>query len=104
MIELQDVRQLLHMAARRTGHAPARLADLGAFQGKYPEAYNSLKSGNFVVHWGTPIKMGGDAGKPEILVAYGKDVPTKGGYVLTSGGKVTEMSAAEFASAPKAKK
>jgi hypothetical protein len=104
MIDLQDVRQLLHMAARRTGHPPARLADLDRFQEKYPEGYNSVKSGNLVVLWGTPIKMGADAGKPEMVVAHGKDVPTKGGYVLTSAGKVIAMTAAEFASAPRNKR
>jgi hypothetical protein len=39
-----------------------------------------------------------------LVLAYGKAVPTGGGYVLTSAGKVTKMSAAEFASAPKKKK
>jgi hypothetical protein len=77
---------------------------LERFQEKYPEGFQSLKSGAFVVLWGTPIKIGGEAGKPETVVAYGKDVPTNGGYVLTSAGKVTQMSPAEFASAPKAKK
>jgi hypothetical protein len=104
MIDLQDVRQLLHMAGRRTGRPPAKLSDLDSFQAKYSEGYNALKSGDYVVLWGTPLKMGKDAGKSEIVVAYGKKVPTDGGYVLTTAGKVTKMSPAEFAAAPKPRK
>jgi hypothetical protein len=104
MTDLQELNQLLRAAAKRAGHPPARLADLDRFQAKYQEVYDSVKSGNLVVLWGTPIVTDKDVGKPEMVLAYGKDVPTGGGYVLTSGGKVTQMSAAEFASAPKAKK
>jgi hypothetical protein len=104
MTDLQELNQLLHAAARRAGHPPARLADLDRFQAKYPEVYNSVKSGDLVVLWGTPIMTEKDVGKPEMVLAYGKDVPTNGGYVLLSGGKVTKMSAAEFATAPKTKK
>jgi hypothetical protein len=104
MVDLQEVKQLLFAAARRTGNPPARLADLDPFQTKYPEAYHSVKSGDHVVLWGTPIKKTGDVGKPEMVLAYGKNVPTDGGYVLTSAGTVTKMSAAEFAAAPKTKK
>jgi hypothetical protein len=104
MTDLQDLKQLLRAAAKRAGHPPARLADLDPFQAKYPEVYNLVKSGDLVVLWGTPIDMEKDAGKLEMVLAYGRDVPTNGGYVLTSAGNVTKMSAAEFASAPKAKK
>ncbi len=104
MIDLQVVGKLLNAAARRLGHPPARLSELESFQGKYEEAYNSVKAGDFVVLWGTPLQKAGEPGKPAIVLAYGKDVPTAGGYVLTSAGKVTKMSAAEFASAPKTKK
>jgi hypothetical protein len=110
MTDLQEVMHLLHVAARQTGRPPAKLSDLDPFQSKWPEAYNSVKSGDFVVLWGTPINWGmsaktkGDVGRPEMVLAYGKTVPTDGGYVLTSVGKVTKMSAAEFASAPKKKR
>ena len=104
MNDLHELKQLLRAAAKRTGHPPAGLSDLDLFQAKYPEAYKLVKSGDLVVLWGTPIKMEKDARMPEMVLAYGKDVPQGGGYVLTSEGNVTKMSAAEFASAPKAKK
>ena len=40
----------------------------------------------------------------EAVVAYEKNAPTQGGYVLLSAGTVKKVSAAEFASAPKAGK
>ncbi len=104
-VKLQGVMHLLHVAARQTGHPPAGLADLDPFQTKWQEAYNSMKSGDFVVLWGTPVnwamssKGKDEAGKPELVLAYGKDVPSAGGYVLTSAGKITKMSAAEFVAA-----
>jgi len=109
MNDLQEVMHLLHTAASTTGDPPAGLSDLDPFQKKWREAYNSVKSGDFIVLWGTPInwgkpsKMKGDVQEPEMVLAYGKDVPTDGGYVLTSAGRVTKMSAAEFASAPRTK-
>jgi hypothetical protein len=38
------------------------------------------------------------------VVAYEKKVPTEGGHVLLQDGTVKQMTAAEFQSAPKAKK
>jgi hypothetical protein len=110
--DLQDIMHLLHTAASTTGQPPDGLADLEPFQTKWPEAYNSVKSGDFVVLWGTPINWGKpgkmkedvDVAAPEMVLAYGKDVPTEGGFVLTSAGKITRMSAAEFASVPRMKK
>jgi hypothetical protein len=111
MADLQEVQRLLHVVAGQTGRAPARLSDLESSQTKWPEAYQSVKSGDFVVIWGTPVNWGvrrgktkADAGAPELVLAYGKGVPTDGGYVLTSAGNITKMTAAEFASAPKTKK
>jgi hypothetical protein len=104
MNDLQELNKLLRAAAKKTGQPPAQLSDLDPFQSKYPEVYNLVKSGDLVVVWGTPLNNEKDAAKTETVLAYGKDVPTAGGYVLTSAGNVTKMSAAELASAPKAKK
>ena len=46
----------------------------------------------------------GETGKNEAVVAYEKDAPTNGGYVLLSAGSVKKMTASEFAAAPKAGK
>jgi hypothetical protein len=101
---LEDVSDLLHSAAATARRPPAKLADLDRFQSMYPRGYDAIKSGAVVVLWGTPLKGEGQAGKGETVVAYEKDVPTNGGYVLLSAGTVKKMTAAEFEAAPKAAK
>jgi hypothetical protein len=101
--DFQELNELLHVPTP-SGRPPAKLADLDRHRTMFPKAYNAVKSGDVVVLWGTPTKGEGDVGKDEVVVAYQKNVPTEGGYVLMSAGTVTKMSAAEFASAPKAKK
>jgi hypothetical protein len=64
-----------------------------------PLAGPAIRSGDIVYYWGAGYVDGGDK-----VVAYEKKVPTEGGFVLLQDGKVKEMSASEFQSAPKAKK
>jgi len=101
---LQDVNNLLHSAAGATGRPPAKLADLERYHKMYPRAYDAIKSGEVVVQWGGSPKGEGEVGKDESVLAYEKNVPTEGGYVLLSAGTVKKMSATEFAAAPKAGK
>jgi hypothetical protein len=70
----------------------------------FPKAYESVKSGEVIVLWGTSPKGEGDVGNDEVVLAYEKKVPTEGGYVLMSAGTVKKMTAAELNSAPKAGK
>jgi hypothetical protein len=100
---LQEVNDLLRAAGATTGRPPGKLAELNPHQSTYPRAYAAIKSGAVVVLWGTPFKGEGEVGKNEVVVAYEKDAPTGGGYVLLSAGTVKKMSASEFQSAPKAK-
>ena len=101
---LQEVNELLRAAAGANRRPPARLADLDRYRTMFPRAYDAVKSGDVVVLWGAAQKGEGDAGKDEAVVAYEKNAPTQGGYVLLSAGTVKKVSAAEFASAPKAGK
>jgi hypothetical protein len=98
-LELQEVSDLLHAAAGAAGRPPAKLADLDRYKSMYPRGYDAVKSESIVVLWGTPLKGEGDVGKDEVVMAYHKDVPTAGGYVLLSAGTVKKMTAAEFAAA-----
>ncbi len=101
---LQEVNELLRAAAGAARHPPTGVADLERYKGMFPRAYDAVKSGAVVVLWGAPQKGEGEAVKDEAVLAYEKAVPTEGGYVLLSAGTVKKMSAAEFASAPKAGK
>jgi hypothetical protein len=98
---LQDVSDLLHTAAGATRRVPGKVEDLDRFKARYPHGYAAVKSGDVVVLWGATLQGEGAAGKDETVVAYEKNVPAEGGYVLLSAGTVKKMSTAEFAAAPK---
>jgi hypothetical protein len=98
---LQEVNSLLHAAAGAAGRQPTKVDDLNRYKSTYPQGYEAVKSGNVVVLWSTPQKGEGDVGKDETVLAYEKNVPTEGGYVLLSAGTVKKMTAAEFNAAPK---
>ena len=100
---LQEVADLLR-AAGSDGRAPARVADLAKFATAYPGAYQAVKSGDVVVVWGAKMAGEGEAASAAAnVIAYEKDAPTSGGYVLFTNGEVKQMTADEFKSAPKAK-
>jgi hypothetical protein len=98
---LQDVADLLRASTQPNGQGPGKLADLGRAQEVYPRGYEAIKSGEVVVNWGVGMKGEGEMGKGGDVVAYEKDAPTAGGYVLLSGGEIKHMSAADYAAAPK---
>jgi hypothetical protein len=101
--ELNDVAGLLRMSSGPGGKGPGKVQDLAKFESGYPAGYAAIKSGDIVVVWGVTMGGEGDTGTEEV-VAYDKKVPTDGGMVLLVNGKVKQMTAAEFAAAPKAKK
>jgi hypothetical protein len=100
--DLQEVSDMLHAAGGAAGRSPANLAEVDQQRRMFPRGYEAVKSGSVVVLWGTPLQDEGEVGKNEVVLAYEKDVPTNGGYVLLSAGTVKKMSASEFGSAPKA--
>ncbi len=98
---LQDVNNLLR-AVGTGGRLPARVNDLERQKAMFPRGYETVKAGNVVVLWGAAFQGEGQVGKDEVIVAYEKDVPASGGYVLFSAGTVKKLTADEFRAAPKA--
>jgi hypothetical protein len=101
---LTEVRDLLLLAAGEARRTPASLANLDRATGRqgqaqFPRGYGAVKSGDVVVLWGTTLQGEGNVGKDEVVVAYEKDVPTSGGFVLLSAGTVKKMTADEFKAA-----
>jgi hypothetical protein len=83
---------------------PTKVGDLAPYRDAAPSAYESVRTGNVVVIWGVAMPGEGDAGKGTTdIIAYEKDAPTAGGFVLLHNGTVKKMTADEFKSAPKAK-
>jgi hypothetical protein len=95
---LTELKELLSLAQIDLGRAPTRVQELERYQRGSPFAYQSVAKGDLVVLWGANLGQGTS------VVAYEKDAPTAGGWVLLQDRTVVQMSAAEFQAAPKAKK
>jgi hypothetical protein len=98
---LEEVGGLLRDFSTDTGRAPTRLGDVAKNEPLYPRGYQAIKSRSVTVIWGVKMPPEGQGG--EEIIAYETQTGTKGGYVLSTNGKVKKMSADEFNSAPRAK-
>ena len=77
---------------------PKQLADLNTFETNFPVSYRAIKTGEMIVLWGIPMLGEGNAATSEgTIVAYEKDVPIMGGWVLMTNGKAKKVTAAECA-------
>lgn len=77
---------------------PKQLADLNTFETNFPVSYRAIKTGEMIVLWGIPMLGEGNAATSEgTIVAYEKDVPIMGGWVLMTNGKAKKVTAAEYA-------
>jgi hypothetical protein len=75
--------------------APAKAADLGPFVENDKRLLGLLDNKDIVFQFGvTPLEM--TDGTSNTVLAYDKDVPTKGGLVLMGDVSVKSMTAEEF--------
>ena len=95
-----DVGEWLKAYAKDYKKAPSKPADLGQYEPTYPDAFQGLTNKIVVSQWGQGLSTGGNAGNT--VLAYEKDVETKGGWVLMQDGSVKEMTPEQFKAAPKA--
>jgi hypothetical protein len=104
-VSLVELNDLLHIGAGN-GRPATKLSDLDREKGKFPRGYEAAKNGDVVVLWAAKPKGEGEIekGADQDIVAYEKNVPTEGGYVLFSGGTIKKMTPSEFNAAPKAGK
>ena len=93
MGELSEWYNLAQMTLKRP---PGQQQDLKPYARGFPAASTALQKGEIVVRWGA------NHGKGTGVLAYEKDTPTSGGWVLLQDYKIVQMTAAEFAAAPKA--
>lgn len=99
---LTEVGGMVRSYAAEAGRGPAKQADLARYQNEFPQGWAALTAGKVVVVWGGKVAGEGGGGGTAV-VAYLKAVPDAGGPVFLENGTVKEMTAAEFAAAPKAK-
>lgn len=96
---LADLGEFLKTTANDKKKPPSRLSEMDAIEPMIPNASVGIRTGMIVYFWGATY--GSDGTK---IVAHEKKTPTEGGLVLCEDGTIKELSAADFASAPKAKK
>ena len=84
---------------------PANVKDLAAVEAIAGNGLEGARKGDVVIQWGARLpdtdEEPGHSDSAEVL-AYGKEVPEKGGYVLLLNRVVKKMTADEFKAAPKA--
>ena len=95
--KLSDLWDLYSTASKTKGRPPAGPKELAGAEATNPEGWAALQTGECVLLYGGPA--GSD---PNTVLAYEKAVPAAGGQVLMQNGQIKELTAAEFAAAPKA--
>jgi len=104
-LRLEQVAETLRDFQLSKGKPPKSLKELRANPGASGGA-DLVASGAVVVNYGVPLPDTNEepGGSPnEDVLAYGKDVPAKGGPVLLLNRTVRRMTADEFKAAPQAK-
>lgn len=103
-IELREVGELLAQLTTETSKGYSNVGQLAKYEQGFPLGVRALKAGEIVVVPGATMLGESAKGSTEAVVAYDRDVPTKGGLVLLHNRTVKQMSADEFRTAPKAGK
>jgi len=101
--DLKRIGLAYHDYCDSTRKAPTGPKDLEPYYERDAKLTQALDSGQYVFYWNVRIEdMIKGAGTSNTVIAYEKDVPTKGGLVLIGDTSVRRMTAQEFAQAPKA--
>ena len=101
-VRLRDVGELYraHQLARKA--PPQSLKDLAPFGNATPSGFSALRRGDVVVRYGATLPDTAEepagAASDEVL-AYARDVPTRGGPVLMLDRRARSMTADEFKAA-----
>lgn len=99
--DLRGIGLMYHEYHNANAKAPDKLEDLKAYSSIDPKGYEALAAGQYVFVYGVRL-LDMPEGTSKTVLAYEKDAPTKGGYVLMGDGSVQKLTAKEFQAAPKA--
>jgi hypothetical protein len=96
---LVEVGEILRNRMLDSTNPPRSQADIARYENAGPTAFNKIQKGEIVVLWGANPQ----AGASDKVLAYEKQTPQSGGFVLMQDGTtVKKMSPQEFQAAPKA--
>ncbi len=97
VIALRELGSIYANAARKSKRAPRSVKELGITRRLRPDTAAMIESGELIVQWGAPVLPEGEA---SAVLAFIKQVPEEGGYVLLQDGTtVKRMTADEFKTA-----
>lgn len=94
--KMGELMELLSSAQLTLKRPPANIKELEKCARAGPFAFEAVSKGDFVVVWKATLGQG------NAVVAYQKDVPAQGGWVILQDRTVKTMTAVEFQAAPKA--
>jgi hypothetical protein len=98
---LAQLGDLLRLRKEDSGKPPTAETDLARYEKVFPLGYGKVKRGEVVLVYGASLQEG----VADKVLAYDKQVPDSGGYVLMQDGTtVKKMTAEEFKAAQKASK
>ena len=97
--ELLCVALAYHRFAEDRGVSPHGLADIEAERGTFPQVYDMIRGGSFVVRWEAQLTGDGEENDKYVL-GYESKAPSEGGWVLMGGGGRRDVSAGEFHALP----
>jgi hypothetical protein len=95
---LKELGEVYKYIATQKAPLPRKVEDLAEYSGTLEGAMPKIQSGEIIVVWGSSYSTGSGQ-----VLAYEKEAAASGGKVLLRNGTVKDMTAAEFAAAPKAK-
>jgi hypothetical protein len=101
-VEIQQFALAYHNYHAAEGVSPARVEDLADSSEAFPNLYEQIRRGEFVVIWDAVLGRDGDENDKYVL-GYEKNVPEQGGWVLRGGGSVRQVTPEQFRSLPKIK-
>ena len=94
VVRLREIFRMAQM--RKKGNQPraTRVEDFKQAELAYPQGFQALRSGACVFVWGAYADPSAD--RATTVLAYEKEVPSQGGYVVMLDGTVKTMTAEEF--------
>src|SRR5262249_49868303 len=99
--KLEGICEKLKVVRDDNSKPPAKLAELERGEPLLPLSAAALRNGDIVYIWGAGLSTDGKASST--LIAHERTAQSEGGWVLMGDGQVKQMSATEFAAAPKAR-
>jgi hypothetical protein len=97
--ELLCVALAYHRFAEVHGKSPGGLADIEADRESFPEVFEMIRDGTFVIRWNAKL-TGDGVENDKYVLGHASQVPNEGGWVLMGGGGRQQITATEFHALP----